>query len=199
MPIRIALGVLLGALAGSGAGSQEPPRPDALEAFVGAYQLQDGTIARIMLRGVGLVAESGLGPKVRLKAVSSDVFEGEGAARLRLEFLRGSSTDLRVRVHQQASIHEGQRITVPATVLASYVGRYPLSAELAMEVTLEGTRLIAQATGASKHPLFPESATKFFVQDYQAEDTAQLEFGYAADGAFVIFRQSGFEQRVLRR
>lgn len=199
MPIRIALGVLLVALAASGAGSQEPPRPNPLEAFVGAYQLQDGTLARIMLRGAGLVAESGLGPKARLKAVSSDVFEGEGAERLRLEFLGGSGSDLRVRVHQHSSIHEGQRITVPATVLASYVGRYPLSAELAMEVTLEGTRLIAQATGASKHPLVPESATKFFVQDYQAEDIAQLEFGHAADGAFVIFRQNGFEQRVLRR
>lgn len=68
-----------------------------------------------------------------------------------------------------------------------------------MDVTLEGARLIAQATGASKHPLFPESATKFFVQDYQAEDVAQLEFGHGTDGAFVIFRQSGFEQRVLRR
>lgn len=199
MSIRVFVGALLVAFTAAGAAGQEAPRPSALEKFVGAYQLQDGTIARVMLRGDALVAESGLGASARLKAVSSDVFEGEGADRLRLEFLRGSGPELRVRVHQQTGTREGQRVEVPATTLARYVGRYPLSAELAMEVTLEGARLIAQATGASRHPLFPESATKFFVQDYQAEDVAELEFGNAADGAFVIFRQSGFERRVLRR
>lgn len=79
MPIRLVVGLLLVTLAAPGAARQASPNLP-LEDFVGAYQLQDGTIARVMLRGAGLVAESGFGARTRLRAVSSDVFEGEARA-----------------------------------------------------------------------------------------------------------------------
>lgn len=196
---RVVFSVLLISLAAEWALAQGKPAFGALEAFIGAYELHDGTLARIMLRGDSLIAESGLGPTTRLRSVSGDVFESEGAEPLRLEFVRGSSSELRVRVTHKERTDEGRRVGVSRKTLSNYVGRYPLSAALAMVVTLEGESLIAQATGASRHPLFPESSTRFFVQDYQAEDVAQLEFGSDVSGPFVIFRQGGFEQKVMRK
>ena len=175
------------------------PSSKELEAFVGAYDLRDGTVARIVLRGGSLIADAGLGPTTRLKPLSDETFESEGSEPIRLTFVRGSGSEPTIRVTQGSRTRQGQRIAVPRAVLAKYVGRYPLSADLAMVVTLEGERLIAQATGQSRHPLFPESSTTFFVQDYQSEDLAQLEFGSGAEGSFVVFRQGGVEQKVIRK
>ena len=168
-----------------------------LETYIGAYQLEGTGIARIMLRGTGLVAEIGAARPARLKATSQGVFEAEGVEPYRVTF---DTARMHLQVARATSSQTGRRILVTPDVLGRYAGAYPLSDTLAMVVTLEGGRLIAQATGASRHPLFPESTTRFFVQDSASTDVAHLEFGADPDGkAFVVFRQMDAAQKVYRK
>jgi hypothetical protein len=178
--------------------AQTPPgQASELETYIGAYELEGGGIARIMLRGPGLVAEIGMARPARLKVTSEGAFEAEGVDPYRVTF---DAARTRLQIAWATSSQAGRRIMVPANSLGRYAGTYPLSDTLAMVLTLEGGRLIAQATGASRHPLFPESTTLFFVQDSESDDVAHLEFGAEPDGkAFVVFRQKGSEQKVYRK
>jgi hypothetical protein len=63
-------------------------------------------------------------------------------------------------------------------VLASYVGVYQLAPTFAITITLEDGQLMLQATGQSKNPIFPESATKFFLKAVDA----QITFDVGDDG-----------------
>jgi len=146
-----------------------------IETYIGAYELEGTGIARIMLRGTGLVAEIGAARPARLNATSQGVFEAEGVDPYRVIF---DTARMQLQIARATSSQTGRRILV----------------------TLEGGRLIAQATGASRHPLFPESTTRFFVQDSASTDVAHLEFGADPDGkAFVVFRQMDAAQKVYRK
>jgi hypothetical protein len=177
-------------------------RPGAeLERVVGAYRMGDGALVRVLLLSGGLVVQDGGGPRLEVKATPSGRFEArDRTGAIELVFAGPRLRPATIELRTKAGARSGQRVEVPNATLVLYVGVYPLSDDLAMHVTLEGGRLVVQATGASRHPLFPESATRFFVQDYATDDLAELEFGRAADGrAFVIMRQAGAERTVHRR
>ena len=57
-------------------------------------------------------------------------------------------------------------------VLQQYVGVYELAPTFKISVTVEGSQLMAQATGQPKLPVYASSETKFF---YKVVD-AQIEF-----------------------
>lgn len=78
---------------------------------------------------------------------------------------------------------------VDRAVLEKYVGSYALSPAFAITVTLEGDRLMAQATGQQKFQIFPESPTKFF---YKVVD-AQISFVEGKSGKVekLILHQNG--------
>lgn len=71
-----------------------------------------------------------------------------------------------------------ERATVPqdAKIYDAYVGRYELDADFVLSVTKEGDRLMGEADGG-KFELLPESDTKFFVRDYDA----QIMFTFVKD------------------
>jgi len=73
---------------------------------------------------------------------------------------------------------ERKEVPVPTDVLATYVGTYQLAPTFSIVITLEGDKLMAQATGQGKLQAFPESPTRFF---YKAVD-AQIEFNKDAQG-----------------
>jgi hypothetical protein len=178
-----------------------PPSPD-LERVVGAYRLADGQLIRVLLLREGLVFDHGRGPNRRLQPTANGAFESADGQSLETLVFSGhaASAAMILTLETPVPARVGRRVEVPEDTLRSYAGVYPLSDALAMHVTLEGGRLIVQATGASRHPLFPESPTRFFVQDYGTDDVAGLEFGRAPDGrAFVVMRQAGAEQTVYRR
>lgn len=173
------------------------PRPE-LERAVGAYQMADGGLVRVLLLRGGLVVDDGSAPRRGLDRRSSGDFETTDHTHLTFSGPQDRATAIVLRT--SGATRTGRRVDVREETLQLYVGVYPLSNDLAMHVSLEGGGLIVQATGASRHPLFPESATRFFVQDYATDDVAGLEFGRAADGrAFVIVRQAGTEQTLYRR
>ena len=87
-------------------------------------------------------------------------------------------------------------ITVRPEVLKTYVGRYQVTPEMVLEVTLDAHRLMTQATGQRKLEVFAESETKFFLKAFDA----QLTFGTDAAGSVthVTLHQNGQDRRAPR-
>jgi CubicO group peptidase (beta-lactamase class C family) len=85
---------------------------------------------------------------------------------------------------------------VKPEILAEYAGTYALFGDFKLTVTVEDGRLMVQATGQEKLPVFAESETKFF---YKVVD-AQLTFERDADGKVkrVVLHQGGRDTPGLR-
>ncbi len=86
--------------------------------------------------------------------------------------------------------------TVAPEVLAQYVGRYQITPDFILAVTLEDGKLMTQATGQSKLEAFGESEAKFFLKVVDA----QLTFGRDAAGkvTHVTLHQNGQDRKALR-
>ena len=63
---------------------------------------------------------------------------------------------------------------VPADVLASYVGRYRVSPDVQVVITLEDGRLYGALTGRPKHELVARSQTEFTAADADARVVFEL-------------------------
>ncbi len=85
---------------------------------------------------------------------------------------------------------------VKPETLAQYVGRYQIAPDFILTVTLEGDRLMTQATGQNKLEAFAESETKFFLKAVDA----QLTFGKDADGkvTHVTLHQGGQDRKASK-
>jgi len=77
------------------------------------------------------------------------------------------------------------------------VGTYQLAPTFSIVITLEGNRLMSQATNQPALPLFPESETSFFLKAVDA----QIEFAKNAKGEVtsLTLRQGGNEMKALKR
>jgi CubicO group peptidase (beta-lactamase class C family) len=64
---------------------------------------------------------------------------------------------------------ERKEITLTPQQLKPFAGRYSLTPEVNVDITLDGNQLQTQLTGQPKFPLFPESPTTFFLKVVDAE------------------------------
>src|SRR5262245_9490260 len=62
-------------------------------------------------------------------------------------------------------------VKIDPKILDAYVGQYELRPNFVLTMTREGDSLMTQATGQPKFELFPESETKFFLKDVDAQVT----------------------------
>jgi serine-type D-Ala-D-Ala carboxypeptidase/endopeptidase len=91
---------------------------------------------------------------------------------------------------------EKKEIAVAPQVLQQYVGVYELSPTFKISVTVEGSQLMAQASGQPKLPVYASSETKFF---YKVVD-AQIEFFKDAKGSVshLVLYQNNQEMKAPR-
>jgi len=101
------------------------------------------------------------------------------------------------RIALGAEVKPAPRFKVEPAVLASYAGHYELSPQFVLTVTVEDGRLMVQATGQEKFPVFAESNTKFF---YKVVD-ARITFVPEQDGKVLklILHQAGHDIPGVRR
>ncbi len=71
-----------------------------------------------------------------------------------------------------------QIVVVPPEALARHVGRYELAPAFILTITRDGEQLWAQATGQPRFAIYPESETRFFLTDVDA----QIDFQSDAAG-----------------
>jgi CubicO group peptidase (beta-lactamase class C family) len=88
-------------------------------------------------------------------------------------------------------------VKVDPAVLASYVGKYELTPDFVLTVTVEDGQLMVQATGQEKLPIFATSPTEFF---YKIVD-ARITFEADKDGKVekLILHQNGRDMDAARR
>lgn len=88
-------------------------------------------------------------------------------------------------------------IAVDPALLATYAGVYQLTPTFAVTITLEGGKLMSQATGQGKIELFAEAPSRFFVKPVDAP----LEFFTASSGQIthLVLHQNGQEMRGERK
>ena len=82
-----------------------------------------------------------------------------------------------------------QAVDVPAALLERYVGTYDLAPQFSLVITLTGGALRATPTGQGTIRLWPESPTKFFMREVDA----QVTFEVASDGTVtgLVLHQNG--------
>lgn len=84
---------------------------------------------------------------------------------------------------------EKSATTVGIDVLKKYIGKYDLGRDFTIQISVEGDRIFAQATGQDKFEIFPESERKFFLKIVDAS----IEFVEDSDGKVtgLILDQNG--------
>ncbi|NQT17120.1 MAG: DUF3471 domain-containing protein, partial [Planctomycetes bacterium] len=90
-----------------------------------------------------------------------------------------------------------KEVDVDSAVLESYAGVYTLTPQFALTVTVEDGKLMVQATGQPKLPVFAESKTEFF---YKIVD-AQISFVPDEDGKVkhLTLHQGGLNLKAVRK
>jgi len=88
-------------------------------------------------------------------------------------------------------------IVVDLDVLESYVGDYSLAPQFVMTISLDGTQLMAQATGQANFPIFPSTENRFY---WKVVD-AQVTFNRDENGKVVslTMHQAGQNVPGVRR
>ena len=88
------------------------------------------------------------------------------------------------------------KVEIDPAVYADYVGRYQLAKDVILTVTSEDDRLFVQLTGQQRFAVFPESTTRFFLREVEA----QISFGRDDRGAVdhLVLHQNGLDQRAIR-
>jgi CubicO group peptidase (beta-lactamase class C family) len=88
-------------------------------------------------------------------------------------------------------------IQVDPKILEQYAGTYELQKGFDLAVTVQDGKLITQATGQGKVPLYAESETKFFPTLIPAE----IEFFKDDQGkvSFLVLRQNGHDMKAPKK
>jgi CubicO group peptidase (beta-lactamase class C family) len=88
-------------------------------------------------------------------------------------------------------------VQVDPKILAQYVGSFELQKGFDLVVTLENGRLMTQATGQDKIPIYAESETRFFPTAMPAE----IEFFKDDQGkaSYLILHQNGQEMKAQKK
>jgi hypothetical protein len=93
-------------------------------------------------------------------------------------------------------LSERKEVPVDSKLLDGYVGNYELAPKFILIVTREGDRLVTQATGQPKVPIFAESDGEFFAKVVDA----QITFVRGAQGraSELILHQGGRDMHAKR-
>ena len=88
-------------------------------------------------------------------------------------------------------------VSVDPKILADYAGTYQLFPNFDLVVNVEDGKLMTQATGQGKFPVYAESDTKFFPTVV----TAEIEFVRDAQGkvSYLILHQGGRDMKAPRK
>jgi CubicO group peptidase (beta-lactamase class C family) len=93
-------------------------------------------------------------------------------------------------------LSERKEVAVDPKVLEGYVGNYELAPKFILTVTREGDRLMTQATGQGKVPIFAESEREFFAKLVDAQITFLTDAqGRASE---LILHQGGRDMHAKR-
>ena len=177
-----------------------PLKPEQLEACVGRYRTLSGSRHVVTRDGTRMfvLLEGGERKEVFPSAVDA-FFEKDSFLRLRFE-RDSAGKAVRLTVDNWGAGPPAVRDDTPEkpapaaasvdpAVYRAYVGEYELAPGFILTVTVEGDRIMTQATGQQKVEIFPSSPTEFFLK----VTNAQITFVKDASGAVtqLVLHQGG--------
>ena len=156
-----------------------PVAPEILVQYVGVYELAPAFKIMITVEGNQLMAQATGQSKLPIIASSPTKFFYK-IVDAQIEFLKDAKGVVSSLVLYQNNrempaprisdkVEERKAIEVSPAVLARYVGTYELQPKFNLMVTLEGSQLMAQASGQGKAPISASSETRFFLRSVDAE------------------------------
>ena len=156
--------------------------PAILAQYVGTYKLTPQLDLMITLEGNQLFTQASGQTKFPLFAESETKFFMKIYG-VETEFIKDDKGVVTHLIHRQSgnelkaprlsnTVLVRKEITVDPKILAQYAGSYELRPGFDLVITLEGDKLMSQATGQSRVQIFPETETKFFLK----VTDAQVEF-----------------------
>ncbi len=177
--------------------------PSALDAWSGVYRTEDGIRRTLRREGERFVLQREGRPPVTLQAFSDNGFFIPGTLSW-LELARGAGGKAgTMTLHQpdEDQVHARTGDAPPPRTAVridnarydAYVGRYQLAPQFVLEMTREGDRYYAQATGQPKLEIFALNERTFFSGDVDAE----LRFDDAQPGQLVL-RQGGRDTKAMK-
>jgi CubicO group peptidase (beta-lactamase class C family) len=177
-----------------------PLTPEQAEAYVGRYVTAPDARMTVSRDGNRLFVQGGDGPKTEIVPAGNDVFFVRDTFR-RLTFVRDAAGKYqRFEVDdwgpQPPAIRDATpqpsaptAIEIDSAVLKAYEGEYELAPGFVLAVTLEGNRLMTQATGQGKVEIFASSPTEFFLKVVNAQITFVKDASGAVTG--LVLHQGG--------
>ena len=176
--------------------------PKTLGDYMGVYRSADATRA-IIREGDKLFAQrTGGGSKQEIAATARDQFFYPSSAAT-LRFLRDAQGKVTAAQVDQGYgpeeppmartddplPAEKKAAAVDPALFSAYAGTYELAPSFRIVITREGDQIFAQATGQPRLELFPESETKLFLKEVDA----QIEFQKDGSGKVtgMVLHQGG--------
>jgi hypothetical protein len=92
---------------------------------------------------------------------------------------------------------ERKEVTVAPKILAEYAGTYEMTPAFQLVMTVEGDKLMTQATNQPKLQLFAESESKFFLKVVDAQiDFVRNDKGEVTN---LVLHQGGQDMKAVRK
>ena len=164
---------------------------DNLNKLAGVYDFSDSSTRIITVEDNQLFSQRPGSNKFKLFPIKKNTFSFENSFATihfnedgkevkavfanRINKTEGVKTDKPIPIHNE--------IQLESEILKRYTGVYEIQPGFDIVITLEGNKLMSQATGQQKIQIFPESQTKFFLKVVDA----QIEFVENEKGVFESF------------
>lgn len=164
---------------------------DNLNKLAGVYDFSDSSTRIITVEDNQLFSQRPGSNKFKLFPIKKNTFSfensfatiqfNEDGKEVKAVFANRINKTEGVKTNKPIPIHN--EIQLESEILKRYTGVYEIQPGFDIVITLEGNKLMSQATGQQKIQIFPESQTKFFLKVVDA----QIEFVENEKGVFESF------------
>jgi len=174
--------------------------PDILQRYVGVYRIDAQATRTVTLEDGVLFTQRSGASKLRARPMSATSFFYDDSFSHFTIDLDAQGMVLGMTMHRLGGGPEYARLTdeepitrevaaLDPSTIDRYLGRFELAPEFILTIAREGDQLLAQATGQPQLPIFPESDTRFFLTEVDAQIVFELEDGGRATG--LTLHQAG--------
>ena len=174
-----------------------------LDRYVGVYEVEKGVTRSFRREGGALVMQRSGRPPMPLKAFSQNGFyledgfdyfefalDGKGKASSVTQYFDGKEMK-QPRIGDAPA--ERSAVKIASAAYDKRVGRYQLAPGFILELSREGDRYFAQATGQGKLEIFAQDENVFFARAVEAE----VRFD-GTDSSYLVLHQNGRQTRAPR-
>jgi CubicO group peptidase (beta-lactamase class C family) len=144
-----------------------------LQKWVGAYQFEDGAVRFITVKEGKIFSQREGSTVFQIYPMSSNQFIFEEGnitynfskkdGKKQASFENGGNKAIGIETDKKPE-PEKVAITVEASILNNYIGKYELQPGFVIEITTKENQIFAQATGQPQFEIFAETETTFFFK-----------------------------------